>query len=53
MGALLMGRFVEMKDSVLGWKIRENVNHDMIMMESQGLGFSWGMSLRRGVPLFI
>jgi len=48
-----MGGFVEVKDNVLGWKIRENVSHDMIMMRSQGLGFSWGISLRRERSLFV
>lgn len=48
---LLMGGFVEVKASVLGWKIKESANHDVIMMKSQGLGFSWGMSLRRELPL--
>ena len=47
MGVLLMGGFVGVKDSILGWMIRENVNHDIIIMESHGFGLSCGMSLRR------
>lgn len=50
---LLMRGFVEVKDSVLGWKIKENINHDVIMIKSHGLGFSWGISLRRGRSLFV
>lgn len=40
-------------DRSLGWMIRENVSHVMIMIKNQGAGFSCGISLRRGLTLFL
>lgn len=46
---LLAGGFVGEKESVLGWIIRENVSHDIIIMESHGFGLSCGIPLRRRI----
>lgn len=46
-GVLFVGGFVGVNDSILGWIIREYVNHDVIMIKSHGFGLSCGISLRR------
>lgn len=48
MAVLLEGKLVEVNDRSLGWRINENVNHDASIIKNHGLGFSCGISLRRG-----
>lgn len=53
MSVLLVGGFVVVNDSSLGWMIKENVSQDVIMMKSHGFGLSCGISLRRRIVLFV
>lgn len=53
MGVLLVGGFVGVNAKILGWMINENVSHDMIMMKNHGFGLSWGIPLRRELPLSV
>ena len=49
---LLDGGFVDRNVRILGWMSKENVDQEMSMIKNQGVGFSCGISLRRGsVPL--
>lgn len=41
------GRLVEVNIRSLGWRINEKVNQDISIIKNHGLGFSWGISLRR------
>lgn len=44
---LLDGGLIGVNDRSLGWMIKEKVSQDRTMMKNHGLGFNWGMSLRR------
>ena len=52
-GGLLDGGFIDTNVRILGWIIREKVSHVMIIIKNHGAGFSCGISLRRGVALFL
>lgn len=44
---------VGMNDRSFGWMISEKVSHDVSIIKNHGLGLSCGISLRRGMALFL
>ena len=45
---LFWGWLVGVNGRSLGWIISEKIIQVVSMVKNHGLGFSWGMSLRRG-----